>query len=274
MRTICLLLALLQLVTPCYGATTLGATTNDRFTRVQNSTINDFTAFTMMAWVRPTSFPSGGRRIFHKGDTVSNLKTINWNVNGGANVEVFRATTQAQTTTANSTFTTNTWQCIAVTYDETNGALIYRGTLTTALTQASYTGGGPSIGAGATNTDSAGNLSWGNLPSGGAAFAGQLGFGIYINGVKTLGEMQTWQFHPQNMTNTAVFVAFGLNGTGNQPDLSGNGNQVIAAGTITLFDHVPLRSWFAKTYERLWEQAFAHLGVRNLTERYMYGYAG
>ena len=75
------------------------------------------------------------------------------------------------------------------------------------------------------------------------AFPGSIALFGLLNRVASQQEIVSLQFNPRVVSGTKVFMPLGWNGTGTQPDLSGNGNSGTVTGA-TVAAHVPLRPLF------------------------------
>lgn len=202
------------------------------------------TAFTAIMWHFPTT-QTGLRRLWSKinaGET--STIDVQWRF-GDANdieFEVPRATASAVLIT-NTGFATNTWHCHAFTYDESDGNRIFYGTLTTAMAEAGYAS--RSAGSGATNTHDD-NLRIGNFAGGASStvsYQGRIAFFQFMEERLTLGQIQALQHKSRVVANTKILMHLGFNGTGTQPDWSGNGNSGSVNGA-TVGSHVPLGNPF------------------------------
>jgi hypothetical protein len=225
-----------------------GAATSDRC-EINNTSANldDLTAVTILMWVYPTAATSN-RFWFRKDNNpaATNRKSARFPAGGNLNrVEfvVTRATTNASATSATNSVSTNLWQFFAFTYDETDGPRIFRGTLTSRVVELGYSAG-PTVGAGATTTD--GSTLWiGNqqAASPSLAFTGRIAAFSYIAKRMTLLELATQQFcFMSAFGDSRVLMQLGYNGTGTQPDWSGNFNSGTVTGA-TVAPHVPVKIW-------------------------------
>ncbi len=228
-------------------ALTFGAATSDRVACGSNAVLDNLNPLTILAWVYPTTL-TAGRFICNKGTGLHTQNGFPLSGTGG-DIEYIRgrATTDADRWTNSTPLATlNKWYCVAATFDSTQtpNSHIYTGTLTTMMAEATYNASSAD-GSGAVFDDSANNFVIGNknAASFNSAFQGRLAVLAYFNRVLTLGEIKSWQFNPRKLSGCVGFWILGFNGTGNQPDLSGNFN----AGTVTgaaVSGHVPLRPAF------------------------------
>lgn len=198
------------------------------------ASLDDLTTGTRILWVYPTTV--NGRLM----EKASNSR---FDANTGGNLELLigRATTSMNYISVGSTVATNTWQCVACTYDiGGNVGHIYIGTLTSAMAEVSYATA--KTGSGAIISDAASSLIIGNRASGAFTHQGAIADVAIFNRVLTIGELRDWQFNPRKMTGCVGFWRLGSNGTTNVPDLSGNFNTGSITGT-TVSAHVPMRSF-------------------------------
>jgi hypothetical protein len=157
----------------------------------------------------------------------------------------YRTTTalEVEATYANCpTYGTNKWCFAAITMDF-NGAngnqKLYHGDLSTlAVEPSAYSL--QTVGTGTRPSDASVDAFIGNSSNANVALGGALSIVAVFNRVLSLGEIQSWQFDPRMMAGCVGLWRLGDNGTGTQPDYSGNGN----AGTVTSAtqaDNPPLR---------------------------------
>lgn len=211
---------------------TFGGATSDRVVVTAAASIDTLTAWTWYTWVNPTTI-TAGRKIMQKLDSSSPFggRDIRVVASNFIRVDVTRATTSTQYISNSNALSTNKWWFIAVTYDAAAAAgevvNIYVGDLATLATESTY--GTTTNGSGATTSDALGNLRIGNSTSGVQAWQGAIGLSGHFDRVMTLAEIQSHQFQPRVASGCVGFWNLGDNGTGTQPDYSGNGN----AGTVT-----------------------------------------
>lgn len=210
---------------------TFGGATSDRMSLTTTAAMDNLTAFTVIVWVNMTSQIANRRawRMNTSGSGSAQLVQQNPDVN---DFEFFvtRATTGMLIYTANN-FSTNTWYCFAVTYNESAGTgevgNFYYGTQTSNMVEASYATN--QDGSGATTLGTVSGFDVGNRPGSNVAFPGQIGTFTMWNKELSLSEIQDQQFSPKPTPGCIVFINLGFNGTGTQYDLSGGG----ANGTIS-----------------------------------------
>lgn len=215
--------------------------TGDRVVVASDTSHTDLDPLTILAWIRPTSFIAGQvimskfqigdvRVDFELSDTAGNLR-----------FRRERATTATIYITDDLPLTLNAWNFVAVTFNSGGAANevvnIYVGSLTALAVESTYAAQGD--GSGSVLTDSAGAVVWGNTEDNNVSFPGDIAIGAYVDQEFSLGEIHSWQFRPRMIANTKIFIHLGFNGTGTQPDWSGNGNSGTVTGA-TVADHVPL----------------------------------
>lgn len=252
-------------------ALTFGNATSDRVNHASATSLDDLAAWTVVMWVFPTTF-TVDRSMWGKQDGAGNGRNsyIIGTGTGECGVYVKRATSFDEAVTNNGVFvTTNQWYFIAQTYDSAASAgsriHIYYGSLSSIAAEATYT----SVvnGSGAVN-DAGSNFGVGNLNGDGSpanAFQGRIANLLHWNRVLSLGEIIEQQFKPHVTSGCVLYTECGFNGTGTQPDWSGNGN----AGTVTgatIGDHVPLAQpfdGFFRHKSNLWIQLTPSIGHIN-----------
>lgn len=221
-------------------ALNLGTNTSDRVDCGNGASITDLTTFSILMWVRPTT-QTGSRRFWCKG-AGANERSASWRSADTNDVSFFvpRATTAGEARTAMD-YGTGSWLFFAFTYSEGNGPKVYSGTLTTAAVEATYVGGYPVVGSGATKIDNDFQLIIGNrtVASPVVAFQGDIATFMEWNRELTLGEIKQQQFRLMFTSGTVLFLELGWNGTGTQYDWSGNGNSGTVTGA-TVSNHVPI----------------------------------
>lgn len=151
----------------------------------------------------------------------------------------------------------NTWHCVCAQFDSVAPSLdgIFVGSLTTAMTESTYSANADPDGT--ISSDAGDALNIGNTGGDNNAMEGDIAVAAVINRTLTLGEMQDWQFYPRVIADTKLFMHLGYNGTGTQPDWSGNGNHGTVTGAV-VSDHVPLGPPFG--FDLGW-QGFAGAGA-------------
>lgn len=200
---------------------------------------------TMMLWLYPDASPPAADGTFVRKSLTG--FTFNPDTAGTIQLSITRATTnlRAQATLANlSTYGASKWCCIACTWDTdivaANLPKLFHGDLTTPMAEAAAYSA-QQVGTG-TVTDTSGlDFLVGNSSANNRVFDGKIALVAAWNRRLSLEELiaQQWRFRPTGPSDCVLFSPIGYNGTGTQPDWSGNGN----AGTVTgtaVADHVPL----------------------------------
>lgn len=239
-------------------ALTLGAATSDRVDHGSAASLDNLDPFTMMMWLRVTSLTANRR--FHEKNAAVNRSFLSGGT-GNISVDRGRSGGTAIYVTNDTPLTLNAWQLLAFTFDTGAGAgeviNIYMGDLTTLAVESTY--GSTADGSGAISTDAAGNLVVGNRSSTfNRAFPGDIAVVTYVNAVLSLNQIRDWQFRPRQLVNSVLYSHYGFNGTGTQPDWSGNGNSGTVTGA-TVADHVPLGPAFG--FDLGWQGNFAEIAA-------------
>jgi hypothetical protein len=222
-------------------ALTVTGGSSNRINHGSASMFDNLATWTWLLWIK-TGTLTTFKPIFDK-KTTTGYRLFSPGTGGGARLAASSDNAGGQvfyrTTTALSD---NTFHCVAVTFDNAGSAgekfNIYTGTLTAALAEASYDT--TTDFTGAVSDNAAGDVLIGNNTGLADGYPAAFSYAIHWNRVLPLAELQSQQFHPRVSSGCLLFTAYGYNGTGTQPDWSGNGN----AGTVTgatLSDHVPLR---------------------------------
>ena len=227
----------------------------DRVDFGSDASLDNMSEFTFMFWARWEVFGSLDF-LFSKG--ASDDLALHFRFSGIAlNEFAFdraRATTDlfvAQSNTGSHNLQTDTWYCVAATAHETNAPHIYSGSLTEIFAEYPYDS--QITGSGAFTDDSGSNLIIGNNTGFTQATEGDIAFVQVWDRQLSLAECRANQFRMTPDVDTVAFSHLGYNGTGTQPDWSGNGN----SGTVTgaaQSDHVPLGSQFG--FDHNWAGAF------------------
>lgn len=222
---------------------TFGGATTDRVVMPAVAAQDSLTAWTWYGWVYPTTI-TAGRHFFAKTDPGGSFggRSARILTGGFIRANVTRAGGEAQYVASSGAVTTNSWQFVAVTYDEAAAAgevfNIYVGSLSALATETTYST--TTNGSGATVTDAAVALKLGNNDAHGAAFQGRMGPCAHFNRAMTLAEIQSHQFDPRNAPGCVGLWNLGDNGTSTQTDYSGNASGGTVTGA-TQGDNPPLR---------------------------------
>jgi hypothetical protein len=221
---------------------------NDRVNFGSGATLDNVTTGTTVAWVYPTSL-AADQRFWQKGLAGTGNYwgfAPDFSVGSGTlGIEIQRATSNCEAISVTGTLTANVWNFVCATWN-TGGAAgdqrLYVGTLTANAAEASYSS--QTAGSGSVGDNSGADLIGCNRSTGGIALVGRMAVVALWNRQLTLGEIIEQQWRPRPTSGCVLMAHLGYNGTGSQPDWSGNGN----AGTVTgatVIDHVPVASPFA-----------------------------
>jgi hypothetical protein len=209
-----------------------GASTSDRISIAQSATVNNLTAWTNIGWFRPSGFGGGGLRMWSKQST-SNQRHAGAVNNGSGTLAHDAQRATDSTAVSTTTLLLDIWQCVAFTYDETDGVRIFIGTHNDPMAEVVYAS--RAVGSGATEADSANPLFFGNRDTLASAFLGQIQEQAHYARRMSRDELEAWRRDPSPV-GAAVFIVPGQNGTGTQSDLTGNGNHGTVTGATVSFD--------------------------------------
>ncbi len=211
--------------------------TDDRIAVTAAVSINDLDPFTYLAWLSHDTSGSFDRVIAKGANEEKDLRLHNPEIQ----FAVLQTTNPLSYITSDTAAPTGVWTCIAATYDNgaTPRAHIYHGSLTAIVIEAaSYSTSDDGIG---TPTTESGNMTIGNRLDFTRGMDGRIAIIQVVDRALTLAEIRSWQFRPRFLSGTKLLHYPGLNGTGTQPDLSGNNNSGTTGGTnIAVAAHVPL----------------------------------
>lgn len=209
-----------------------------RVTITNSASIENLSTFTSLQWLYPTAL-AGADRFWAKGTGF--IKGMTLQASGGPNIqcEVVRSGTDAIRNAVHG-LSTNAWGFLAIRYSEANGIDVLIGDLTTPASE--LTGGTDTVGSGTTTNDSTTGLVIGNSQQSpfNKGWQGRMGFFSYHNAFLTDAEVITQQFRPFKRADTVILQHLGFNGTGTQPDWSGNGNSGAVTGISVVTAHMPL----------------------------------
>ena len=227
----------------------------DRVDHGSNASLVDLNPCTFMEWVNPQAFISANVVGFTKAS--SSVRSLRYYLTSG-DLEGFigRASTNSQYRTNSGGLTLNTWNFLAWTFDLGAGAgevqNIYVGDLNTLAVETGYVTA--TDGSGALTTDAGGPFLLANRSTLTKAGDCKIAVATYCNVALTLAQIRAWQFRPRKLTSSVLYCHYGFNGTGVQPDLSGNGNNGVVTNA-TVADHVPLGPPFG--FDPEWQGAFS-----------------
>lgn len=214
------------------GALTFGAAVSDRADSGVLSAAQDLNPYTLLTWVRPTTFTKD-RVIWSKGANIKALRLSN--TAGDLQGVHTRATAHCLSVTTSAPLALNTWCFVALVFDATASAgnlvKIFSGRVGVNATAATMA---PNEGSGAFNTDAAKACTWGNNAVAiSAALQGQIAYGAHFPGAMSLSDIISWQNRPRQVVNNFVavdFKRFGVDGA-DAIDYAGNANGTVVGAT-------------------------------------------
>ena len=221
-------------------ALTFAAATTDKAEYTIQAVAVNLSAWTIWAWIYPTTLTNGGG-IFQQ-DNATGFRDLTVRSTGQIDVEMDMSTTDMSTRSDTSNqITVNTWWFVAGSCTSAFVGHLYIGSLTTLVTEVSgYVT--HTTGTGSPVTDSGGKGRWGNrFTASTNLLNGRIACGGYVSKGLSVAELQALQFAPRPTPETVVFHHLGWNGTGVHPDWSGNAHAATVTGA-TVGDHVPLRA--------------------------------
>ena len=190
------------------------------------ASLNSQTAHTTMMWFYANAAGTPTRLWLEKGAYPSRNPNIIFGYNNMfLGFVVDRATTDSDA----SVTLTQGWYFGAFTYDETDGARIFLGTVRQDVKEA----GGDyvrNVGAGASVDTSAANFLVGGSVAGSNSVDGSVAFISYYGRRMELAEIVSHQYNPRVGPGCVLFSWLGSNGAGLQRDLSGRGNHGLNTG--------------------------------------------
>lgn len=211
-----------------------------------SNNMDNLGAATYMAWAYPDTSGDVDYCLANKGSNTVGC-AITSNPVANMSIQYFRASTHLDASGAFSNFTSwavNKWVFIACTYDLSgaNGdQRILIGDLTTAATEpSSYAT--QTVGSGSATDDSAENFFVGHL-NGLTIFhwRGRIARVVVVSSNLSNSQIvaHQWSGAMAHGANTELWCEYGHNGTGTQPDWSGNSNNGTVATAVQAV-HVPL----------------------------------
>jgi hypothetical protein len=219
-------------------AVAFDAATTDKITVTNPQTLGAGSEFTYMQWFRRTAAytASAGTGTMKGATDIFVYYSFGGFQQYGVNV--LRATTPAQSEVSASTrqiLTLNTWNFVAVTYSEADGARIFSGDLATAATEPTYS----TRVAGSGNTTANTSDLW--INNRGAATSQTIGgdsaFAAWYDRRMDLAEIISHQWRPRVASGCKLFLL--PFATGTIPDYSGNAVSCTGTG-LALADQIPL----------------------------------
>lgn len=210
------------------------------------TSIDDLAAFTIVAWIYPTSLVSDDRGfIWTKGSGAAGAG-LQFGINHDGNHVAGSlhlgqlGTPDLDAFSTAAEVTVNTWCFVAAT-----GSIgvtmpkMYEGTLTTTVTE--ITGGYDGQATGANiDSDAALNGYVGNWSATNMSFPGYVDVVVVWNRILSLGELKDQQFRPHKTSGCVGLWYPGFHGIAAMPDLSGNGNDGAVFTNVSLAQGVPL----------------------------------
>ena len=228
---------------------TFGGATSDRVDCGSGSSLDDLTTagFTVWAWVYRTGTGANQEMVTKDGSFPSGWDFAVTNDTAEGELQLFvgyNATQASYVTNSSNVIAANTWTFVAGTFDPAANPQIrlYLGTLSSLAAESSGYSTATN-GVGTIGSDASANLYIGNLQRATTlAFKGRMGPVGVVNRALSAGELQSLQYNPRMLAGTVGLWMLGDNGTGTQPDYSGNGNSGTVTGA-TQSDNPPLRRW-------------------------------
>jgi hypothetical protein len=197
-------------------------------------------------WIYPTVISANDfGRVWQRGLFASGFHyvIINDSVAGDIGMTYHRSTLVQQVNTNANELVLNTWNFVAVTWDAVNTVdtdqKVYVGNLTTPAAEVgSYAV--QQSGSGSHTSNAGTDFIIGNKSNNNAPTNARIANLRMWNRILTAGEILTQQKNRGPIgIGSALNMELGWNGTGTQPDWSGNGNNGTVSG-MTVADHVPL----------------------------------
>ena len=244
-----LLLALVIIPPPGIARTrtslTFGGATSDTVNCGTGSVFDNLTDFTVYAWVTVTTATTNRCIVGNfRGAVDAGWEFSSSGTTGNLTLSQGGTTYLTYITSSTPVGSLNTWFFVAASATFGTAGHIYHGSLTTEVAEETYS---TSTNGAGRNDDSARSVNIGNKDNAtpANAWVGSIAVVGVVNRSLTLAELQSLQFHPRVISGTILFTWVGFNGTGTQPDLSGNGNNGTVTGT-TVSDNAPLGIPFSR----------------------------
>lgn len=222
----------------------------DRVDCGSGATLDDITAGTVLMWVYMDGFGSQFRWFMKKngGSDFVGYWEMSHSGAGALNFVIDYNTTDLEIVSSDGDLGTGKWIFIGASFDasstNTNQKLWIGDLTTSAAEPGAYATQQASSGTIVSNAS--GTLKWGNRNGADRSIDGRIAWAAIWSGTTmTQAQVRAQQFSPHITAdgNCVIFMHLGYNGTGTQPDWSGNSN----AGTVTgatVADHVPLGPFF------------------------------
>lgn len=224
-----------------------GGVNSDRVNCGSAAALDNLTVGTYAMWCYPTSLVSGNP-LMTKGTL--GVTGFNFRLNGTVGdieLRIARTVTTAFVS-KNLPLVVNTWCFVAVAWNTgvSPVAHLYGGNLTATVSECTYSS---SIDGSGSWDDSALDVLIGQNSSLTSAFNGRIGWTGIWNRALSLGDLRRLQDRTQTISTSSdtasnlLNIHLGYNGTGTQPDWSGNGNNGTLTGT-SISNHIPLGPLF------------------------------
>lgn len=221
--------------------------TTDKVTIAAATSINALQQVTTLTWMYPTGFATNQFIIGKRTDVNAGWGARIDDTSGNIFVNKPTGSAGSNAVSTGGPLTVNAWNFVVTTGSNdisTNNCRIFVGNLNALVAEVSYASRVDRAAASAFD-DSGWPLMLGNRNNSTQSFAGRLGIQAMFNRILTLEEMQSWQFNPRMLPGCVGLWLLGDNGTGTQPDYSGNGNSGTVTGA-TQSDNPPLRRRFGR----------------------------
>jgi hypothetical protein len=199
------------------------------------SDIDDKTTFTWAMWLYLNTAQNDGVYVRKR----ATFLVAEFGVDDSAHFNMIRDTTNAEAISGTGFWETGKWLFVAVTYDSTDGPRLWKGDLDTLVTEiGSYDT--RDAGSGTFQTDNTFDLGIGNRVGSSLSIDGRIASFLWTNYRANEADLRKIQFQFQKTySNDVIHFELGYEGTGTQPDYTGNGNSGAVTGT-TVAAHVPI----------------------------------
>lgn len=213
----------------------------DKVNHASGTSLDNIAQGTILFWIKPTNVTANFREICGKLNATlgTGINVFRVGANGNYRIAVNRATANQRVDIAVANLTANAWNFCAFTWDITNGGPTSAiGSLTSIAVLDSTNA---TDGSGAQEDDSTYEFIVGDAdPSFTTVCIGaDIAVMMVFNTDLSLGEIRQQQFWPHKTSNCVLLTQYGYNGTGTQPDWSGNNNNGTVTGA-TQSGHAPI----------------------------------
>lgn len=207
--------------------------------------LDDLGTWSVIVWAYPTGTShAANRQMLLKSASGSRFFALSSTGAGRFVIFSDHSTTAGQGLSATSTYSANVWQVFAGTMDTPGGGgnprLYYSSSPTTALAEVSYATQTKPVGT--ITTDASGVLLLGNATAFNRGFPGTIGMVALFNAILTLADLEAIRISPRfawTFSSCLGFWKLGMDGTGTQLDLTGNGNDGTVTGATAASDGYP-----------------------------------